>query len=160
MPPDTLAVATTPPAVVRLPPRTLPVAVIVPAMLAPRGVTTNTLVTPPTEVLTLPLIVGIATDVVPLANELEPVSAHVRLPVPSVCRNWLSVPPAILTLLTSPRVDTEPTVRLPRVVRLPPETSPLACTTPAVVRLPPITLPVATTSPAVSRLAPRTLPVA
>lgn len=62
----------------------LPVAFMVPIILAPVVVTTNTFATPPTEVLTLPFITGIDTRDVPFDSEPPPTVDHDSTPAPSV----------------------------------------------------------------------------
>ena len=53
----------------------------------------------------LPLLLYCISVVLPPTLAEPPVTlAHVKLPVPSVCKYWLALPPVILTLLTLPKL--------------------------------------------------------
>ena len=64
----------------------LPLASKFPLTFAPVPVTTNMLALPFTEVLTLPLVSGIDTLLVPFAIVVVSAVVQVRLPEPSVCK--------------------------------------------------------------------------
>ena len=76
-----LPVTLSSPAVVKLPPDTLLVAFNVPVIFAPDAVTTNTLATPATLVVILPLTPTISTLLVPFAILETAISPAINVPV-------------------------------------------------------------------------------
>jgi len=89
---------------------TAPVILAVPVTLAPVELTTNTLLTPPTEISALPLAAGISIDVVPL-NILSPEMLPVKLALPLTVKSpsmitvaALAVSPSKVTVSVAPTV--------------------------------------------------------
>ena len=145
------------PAVVKLPPVILPVAVIVDdaAIVVAPDIA-------PDEIVAVPSVNE------PPVTAPEAVIATAPVTVPSDDINAPSViapavvklPPVILpvAVIVVPAVTLVPTLANPAVIILPPVMFPVAVATPAVITLPPVMLPVATTCAPVFKLPPTTLP--
>ena len=102
--PVALSVVANTPVVPILPTLALPLALMVPVILAPADVTTNMFAPPPTLMLTLPAALGILKLLVPFDIVETVTPLKLKLPAPSVVRYCPTPPPAIFTFPIAPKL--------------------------------------------------------